>query len=243
MSPGSEKSFLVFSWRMNLQYHTTFAVAFQTRFLKKVKQLKFIKEAAFYEIITAAGIGISAQTGALSYTDNDHVVGFDMTNLTVPDTAISPFEPRGEGDRSVEYAMVSALFKVIERLGRFPVYLFAADDEWADDEIDQLAARGFINKEETRVLAGLMAEGHGMDVAVVEKEGIADAVRLIAPQITTLSTTCHAMDGAGKFLATFSQDDEVSFDTTDPEIYAAAKETLTGVKNLPFEIIWGDELG
>ncbi len=205
--------------------------------------MKFIKEEEFQEIITMTGIEVSAQTGALSYANSDHVVGFDMTNLTIPDTSISPFETQGEGDRSVEYAMVSSLFKVIERLGRFPVYLFAADDEWADDEIDQLASRGFINKEEAKALTELMAEGHGMDIAVVEKGEIADAVRLIVPQITALSTACYAMDGDGKFLASFSQDDEVSFDTTDPEIYAAAKNTLRSAKSLPFEIIWGDELG
>lgn len=142
-----------------------------------------------------------------------------------------------EGDRSVEYAMVSTLFKLVEILGLFPVYLYASDNEWADENMNTLVSQKHITADEAAALRNVIDQDHGMDVMVIGHDEVKEAARLITPQITAFSTECCAMDEKGRFLATFSQDDEVLFNTNDKAIYKASREFTLKLKNLPFEIV------
>jgi hypothetical protein len=199
--------------------------------------MKFVKEKEFLDQISQLGIGKTPNDRSLRYLDENSVLGFDLTNLTIPDSSNSPYERVAEGDRSVEYAMVSTLFKLVETLGLFPVYLYAADNEWADENLDQLVTQKHITADEASALRNVIDLDHGMDVVVIGQDEVKDAVRLITPQITTFSTECCAVDNKGRFLATFSHDDEVSFNTNDKAIYNASKEFIQKLKNLPFEIV------
>jgi len=203
--------------------------------------MKFISEKKFLGSISRSGIGKTSDDRSLRYLDETGVLGFDFTNLAIPDLSESPYEGVAEGDRSVEYVMVSTLFKLVQVLDLFPVYLYASDNEWADENLARLVSQKYITADEASVLQNVIDQDHGMDVAVIGRDEIKEAVRLITPQITALSTECCAVDDKGRFLATFSQDDEVSFDTKDKALYNASKEFILKLKNLPFEIIQAED--
>ncbi|VAX21746.1 hypothetical protein MNBD_NITROSPINAE04-2375 [hydrothermal vent metagenome] len=203
--------------------------------------MKFISENEFLGLISRSGIGKTSDDRSLRYTDETGVLGFDFTNLAIPDMSKSPYEGVAEGDRSVEYAMVSTLFKLMEVLALFPVYLFASDNEWADEDLGRLVSQNYITADESSVLQNVIDQDRGMDVVVIGRDEVKEAVRLITPQITALSTECCAVDDKGRFLATFSQDDEVSFNTKDNALYNASKEFILKLKNLPFEIIQAED--
>jgi len=203
--------------------------------------MKFISEKKFLASIRRLGIDKTSDDRSLRYLDETSVLGFDFTNLAIPDLSSSPYETVAEGDRSVEYVMVSTLLKLVEALDLFPVYLWASDNEWADEDLDQLVSRKFITVDEAAILQNVIDQDHGMDVAVIGRDELKEAARLVTPQMTALSTECCATDNKGRFLATFSQDDEVSFNTKDNAIYNAAKEFIGKLKNLPFEIIQAEE--
>ncbi|MGK7346082.1 MAG: hypothetical protein ACNS63_09775 [Candidatus Nitrospinota bacterium M3_3B_026] len=201
--------------------------------------MNFLDEKAFLETLRSAGIVPCREGRALCYEDEESVLGFDFTNLSIPDTSVSPFEAQGAGERSVEYAMIGTMLRILDELDLFPLYLYAVDEEWAGEDIGRLRKKGLLTVEEASVLGRVMEEGRGMDVIVVEREEAADAARLIAPQITALGTVCAATDARGRVLALFSQDDEVSFNTMDRRIYEKAAKMLETLKNLPFEVITG----
>lgn len=199
--------------------------------------MRFLDEKTFLETLRRAGIVPCLEGRGLCYEDDESVLGFDFTNLSIPDTSVSPFEAQGAGERSVEYAMIGTMLRILDELGLFPLRLYAVDEEWAGEDVASLAEKGLITAEEAAVLGRVMEEGRGMDVIVVEREEAADAVRLIAPQVTALGTVCAATDESGRALALFSQDDEVSFNTTDRGVYDKAVKMLSTLKNLPFEVI------
>jgi len=200
--------------------------------------MKYIDEKSFLKIMKSVGI-IPCREGAnLCYEDVENVMGFDFTNLAEPDTSMSLMERQGVGDRSVEYAMVGAMLRILDELGLFPLYLYAADEEWAGEEIGPLTRRGFITAEEGAILESVMDGGHGMDVIVVDRNEIASAARLVTPQLTVLGASCAAADENGRALTLFSQDDEVAFNTTDRDIYEKALEMVRKLKGLPFEVVF-----
>lgn len=199
--------------------------------------MKFIDEKDYHKILRDAGIGVTEDGRSLNYTDGGATLGFDFTNLAAPDTSRSPIEVVGMGDRSVEYTMVAVMFKIIETLGLFPLFLYSGDDEWADENLAELAGKNYISKEEAQTLDDIVSGGHAMDVIEIGADEVPDAVRVITPQLTTFSTYCCVTDANGRFLATFSEDDEVSFNTKEPELYGKAKEALGALGDLPFEVI------
>lgn len=197
--------------------------------------MRFIDEKTFLDKMKSAGVVPCGTGGAICYEDIDKTLGFDFTNLTPPDTLTSMFE--AAADRSVEYAMAGVMFRILEGLGVFPLYLYAADNEWAGEELDPLVRRGLITSEERELLEKITEEGHGMDVVVVEPGEAAAAVRLVAPQLTALGTTCFAVDEKGKTLTSFSQDDEVSFYTIDKGMHEKALAMARRLENVPFEVV------
>lgn len=200
--------------------------------------MEFIDDKTFLKMMKSAGIVLCDENRSICYEDKASVLGFDFTNLAISGKDVSPVEVIGAGDRNVEYAMVSTLFSVMEKLDIFPLYLYTITDEWGDENLDSLIKRGLMTNEEGEALSQVADEGHGMDVAVIEKNELAQAVRLIAPQFTIFQTTCCAVDGRGLALAVFSHDDEVSFNTTDQDIYIKAGKMVKSLKNLPFETVW-----
>ncbi len=198
--------------------------------------MKFIREDEFLQSIPSIGLQLVDDPGAMEYIDEQAVLGFDFTNLTPPDMSTGPYETVAGGDRSVEYAMVSTLFKIVESLGLFPVHLFAVDNEWADEDLHELATKGFITQQEEELLGEIVDGGHGMEVIVLDQNELSDAARIVTPQITTFSTRCQAVDTEARFLAEFSPDDEVSFNTTDKSLYNKVREMVLSLKNLPFEV-------
>ncbi len=199
--------------------------------------MKFIENSVFLEMMKRAGIELSENGRTMMYHDEGAVKGFDFTNLT-PHNPAEPYEAVAVGDRSVEYAMVATAFKVIDALNIFPLYLYSVDNEWVDEDIAPLIKSGTLTREEADVLESVLENDNALDVAVIEKGEVDKAVRLIVPQLTAFSTSCCAVDAEGKVLALFSEDDEISFNTIDPQIYEKAKKMVKSLSNLPFETIW-----
>ncbi|VAX19178.1 hypothetical protein MNBD_NITROSPINAE02-608 [hydrothermal vent metagenome] len=202
--------------------------------------MKFIEEKVFLEMMELAGIASCDDGRSLRYKVEDGAQGFDFTNLALPDKPMAPYEVIGGGDRSVEYAMVSTVFKIFEALKLFPLYLYTIDDEWAAEELDPLVKKGLLTPEEGEILNLVADEDHNMDVVMIEREDLAVAVRLIAPQFTIFQTSCAVTDAKGRALILFSPDDEVSFNTKDKDIYEKASRMVKSLENLPFETIWAD---
>lgn len=205
--------------------------------------MKFIEEKVFVGMMKSVGISLSDNGRSLEYKNQDGVLGFDFTNLAHPDKPMAPYEVIGGGDRSVEYAMVSTIFKMLEALKLFPIYLYTIDDEWADEDLAPLVKKGLMTPEEAEILNLVLDEDHSMDVVVIEREDLAKAVRLIAPQFTVFQTSCAVTDINGKTLILFSPDDEVSFNTTDKDIYEKASQMIKSLNNMPFDTIWADSAG
>ncbi|VAX18622.1 hypothetical protein MNBD_NITROSPINAE01-487 [hydrothermal vent metagenome] len=199
--------------------------------------MKFIKNSVFLEMMKRAGIQTSEDGRTMRYQNEGAVKGFDFTNLT-PHSPAGPYEAVASGDRSVEYAMVATAFRVIETLNIFPLYLYSIDNEWVDEDIAPLIKSGTLTREEADILENVLENDNVSDVAVIEKGEVDKAVRLIVPQLTAFSTSCCAVDAEGKVLALFSEDDEVSFNTTDPQIYEKTKKMVKSLSNLPFETVW-----
>ncbi len=204
--------------------------------------MKFIEEKVFLEMMDLAGIIPCDDGRSMQFKTEEGVQGFDFTNLALPDKPMAPYEVIGGGDRSIEYAMVSTVFKIFEALELFPLYLYPIDDEWAAEDLSSLVKKGVLTPEEGEILSLVTDEDHGMDVAVIEKEDLAKAVRLIAPQFTIFQTSCAVTDVKGRALLLFSPDDEVSFNTNDKDIFEKASRMIKSLKNLPFEIIWADSV-
>ena len=199
--------------------------------------MKFIEDCAFLDMMKSAGIEMSEDGRSILYRNEDAVRGFDFTNLTPHDPS-APYEAVAAGDRSVEYTMVATAFRIIEALGLFPLYLYSINNEWVDEDLAPLIKGGMLTPEEGEILESVRENDNVSDVVIIEKGEVEKAVRLITPQLTAFSTSCCAADGDGKVLALFSDDDEVSFNTTDPDIYEKAKKMVKSLKNLPFETIW-----
>lgn len=206
------------------------------------EKMRFLNEKEFLEKMKPLGIAPCDEGRRLCYEDEEKTLGFDFTNLAVPESAASLFERQGAGDRSVEYAMVGAMFKIMEALGLFPLYLYASDEEWAGEDVDGLVKRRLLTAEEGELLSRIMDEGHGMDAIALDGAEVAEAVRLVASQLTTLGATCHAVDEKGRALVLFSQDEEVSFNTCDKYVYEKAKAMVKSLENTPFDVVFVEDI-
>ncbi|MBI4666768.1 MAG: hypothetical protein HY751_10215 [Nitrospinae bacterium] len=201
--------------------------------------MRFTSEDHFLSAIAPAGLAQDPEGRYLRFTDEDSVLGFDFTNLTMPDSP-GAFDIAGGMDNSVERSMVETVVRLMEDLDLFPLYLFASDNEWLDEDADALAKRGLIRESERDILKAIQTAGHNMDVLIVEKSEAGRAVDILTPQLTELGATCFAVSEDGSTYALISQDDEVSFNTTDEGIYRRARETVRSLESLSFDIIWGE---
>ncbi len=202
--------------------------------------MKFIKEEEFTQLMQGVRIVHCNHGRSLCFRDEASILGFDFTNMNIPDHGASPYEGVAAGDRSIEYIMVSSILKIIAELDLFPLYLYPVDDDWADEDLEPLVKRGLLTPEEGAVLDEVVDSGHAMDIIVVDKGEMDLAVRLVTPQMTAFSKTCAVADGKGRVLTTFSQDDEVSFNTTDKNIYEKASLMMKSLSGLPFDVIWAE---
>jgi len=204
--------------------------------------MNFISETDFLSKLAAFGLEPDQEGRELRYRDGSATLGFDFTNLDVPMTEESLYESPGAGEHGVEGAMARVIFTLAEQLGKFPVYLFAADDEWGGgEERAPLAAAGRLSKEESAAFAGAVAGGHKMDVGVIGPGEGDKAALLVVPQTTLFQGVCHAVAEGGVFWATLSPDEEVSFNTRDQAVYDAARAALLAMGPLPFEVVWVED--
>ncbi|MBI5815350.1 MAG: hypothetical protein HZB29_07030 [Nitrospinae bacterium] len=202
--------------------------------------MKFINETEFFNSIKSSGLGLDEDGRSLRFADEDSAIGFDFANLSIPDLSTGVFEAASRESATVERAMVAAAFGVLSALDLFPAMLYASDNEWLDEDLSGLVKGGVVTKEEAAALNVLSGGGRGMDVIILEKDEADTAVKIITPQITALGTTCYAIGAGGRAVFRFSQDDEVSFNTTDAGIYEKAKKHVMSAGDFPFEIIWGE---
>ncbi|MDH5511423.1 MAG: hypothetical protein OEZ32_13870 [Nitrospinota bacterium] len=203
--------------------------------------MEIIEETAFVQSLERHGIE-AREDGQLAYVDEVRVLGFDFTNLSAGRMDAGAIEMTQPGDRRVETAMVRALFQIIEKLELFPVHLFSAEDEWLDEDPVQIKEAGHLTGAEARALVMVDKMGGKMAVLQMEQDELEDAVSIITPQMTLFSNRCAATDAEGRYLATFSEDDEVSFNTTDENIYQAARKMAMELRRqAPFEIIFAED--
>ncbi|HJM82679.1 MAG TPA: hypothetical protein QF720_03675 [Nitrospinota bacterium] len=201
--------------------------------------MRYLKESDLLEILPSLGI-IVGKDGQKLHMNSSRILGFDITNLqSIKEDAY--YEMIEAGDRNVEYVMVSTVVKLLDTLSLFPVYLYAIDNEWLDEEIAPLLANNMLTKEEADVLTDIQQEGKGMDVIIIEHTSIQQMVRILVPQMTVFSKRCYLLDSMGRVLISFSADDEISFDTNDQKVYDKARESLLKLTNTPFNIIWAED--
>lgn len=203
--------------------------------------MEIIEEKELFKTLAAKGIRPD-ELGAPAYVDDDSVRGFDFSNLEPGRAAPGALDYVNPGDRVVETAMVEALFQIIHSLGLFPLYLVAVDDEWAPEEPEELKGMGHLSERETEALGRVSAMNGGMNVLKLTAEELETASAIIAPQMTLFSNRCVAMDGEGRFIALFSEDDEVSLNTTDEKLYHAARKLALEIrKTAPFDMIFAED--
>ena len=201
--------------------------------------MRYLKESDLLEILPSLGI-IVGKDGQKLHMNSSRILGFDITNLqSIKEDAY--YEMIEAGDRNVEYVMVSTVVKLLDTLSLFPVYLYAIDNEWLDEEIAPLLANNMLTKEEADVLTDIQQEGKGMDVIIIEHTSIQQMVRILVPQMTVFSKRCYLLDSMGRVLISFSADDEISFDTNDQKVYDKERESLLKLTNTPFNIIWAED--
>ncbi|MDH4184304.1 MAG: hypothetical protein OEV92_08790 [Nitrospinota bacterium] len=203
--------------------------------------MKLINEKDFMAEMESAKIEL-LDDGQPAYTGDEDVLGFDFSNLTPASDGAGLIEHMTSGSRATERAMVEALFNIVKKLGLFPVFLMAVDDEWADEEQKALLERGDLNETEVEAMEMILENDGNMKILMLEKDEMEEAVAIVTPQMTLLSNRVAAMDAQGRFLAYFSEDDEVSFNTTDPAIYQAARKLALEMRaEAPFEMIFAED--
>ncbi len=198
----------------------------------------FVDEEKYLGLMKEVGVVPCKEGRGLCYEDEESVLGFDFTNLTVPLTSPAAFESPAPGDRRVESSMVSTLLDLLDKLGEYPASMYLADDEWLAEETGPLVKNGHMTKTEGLILSKLCEEDHGMDVIVVGPDEKAIAESIIIPQLTLFSTTCCITGPKGRVLAVISEDDEVSFNTNDPALFQLADAIMKELEpDLPFKLI------
>ncbi|MDH5638598.1 MAG: hypothetical protein OEZ04_08910 [Nitrospinota bacterium] len=203
--------------------------------------MEVLEETAFVQSLGRHGIE-ALEDGQLAYIDKERVLGFDFTNLSTGRMDAGAIEMAQPGDRRMETTMVRALFKIIEKLELFPVHLFSAEDEWLDEDPIRMKEAGHMTEAEANALILVDKMGGKMAVLQMEQDELDQAVSIVTPQMTLFSNRCAATDESGKFLACFSEDDEVSFNTTDKNIYQAARKMALEMRSqVPFEIIFAED--
>jgi len=203
--------------------------------------MKLINENDFMAEMESAKIEL-LDDGQPAYIGDEDVLGFDFSNLAPAGDGAGLIEHMTSGSRATERAMVEALFTIVKKLGLFPVFLMAVDDEWADEEQKALLERGDLNEAEVEAMEMIIENDGNMKALMLEKEEMEEAVAIVTPQMTLLSNRVAAMDAQGRFLAYFSEDDEVSFNTTDPAIYKAARKLALEMRaEAPFEMIFAED--
>ena len=200
--------------------------------------MRFIDEQRFLEEMGSLGLDLSEDGRFLRFGDGDLAKGFDFTNLGMPGSEDDVFDSANVREGGVEAIMTRTALEMMRSTGLFPVYLFASDNEWLDEDAATLLRQGLLTESEASTLSGIVADGHGMDVIVLEPEELDAAVDIITPQICALGSTCFAVDVKGRAFTLFSQDDEVSFNTVDKNIFRIARGYIGGLSKPPFDIIW-----
>lgn len=200
--------------------------------------MRFIDERRFLEEMGSFGLELSEDKRYLRFRNDDTAIGFDFTNLSMPGSADDVFDSANAREGGIEVVMVRTALEMMRSAGLFPIYLFASDNEWLDEDPDPLLKQGLITENEAKTLSDIVAEGHGMDVIVIEPEDMETAVDIVTPQLCALGSTCFAVDTKGRGYTLFSQDDEVSFNAVDKNIFRMARGYIGGLSKLPFDVIW-----
>lgn len=202
------------------------------------KPMRFIDEQRFLEEMRSFGLDLSEDRRYLRFRNVDATMGFDFTNLSMPGSDDDVFDSLNAREGGVEAIMVRSAVDMMESARLFPIYLFASDNEWLDEDPAPLLQQGLLTENEAKTLTAIVESGHAMDVIVLEPEELDIAVDIITPQLCALGSTCFAVDIKGRAYTLFSQDDEVSFNTLDKNIYRMARGYVSGLSKLPFDIIW-----
>jgi len=203
--------------------------------------MEIIEEEEFLRSVLSRDMQ-KGEDGQLAYIGEDKVLGFDFSNMNPGRMDAGAIEMAQPGDRRVETSMVRALFKIIEKLELFPIHLYSAEDEWLDEDPIQLKEAGHLTEAEANALTMVEKLGGKMAILRLEQDELDDAVSVVTPQMTLFSNRCAATDENGKFLAYFSEDDEVSFNTIDESIYQAARKMALELrKDGNFEIIFAED--
>ena len=179
------------------------------------KPMRFIDERRFLEEMSSFGLDLSEDKRYLRFRNDDAAMGFDFTNLAMPGSEDDVFDSANAREGGVEVVMARTALEMMRSAGLFPIYLFASDNEWLDEDPEPLLKQGLITESEAKTLSEIVADGHGMDVIVIEQDELETAVDIITPQLCALGSTCFAVDAQGRAYTLFSQDDEVSFNAAD----------------------------
>lgn len=200
--------------------------------------MRFIDERRFLEEMGSFGLDLSEDRRYLRFRNDETAMGFDFTNLSMPGSEDDVFDSANAREGGVEVVMARTALEMMRSAGLFPIYLFASDNEWLDEDPAPLMRQGLITDGEAKILSDIVADGHGMDVIVIGQEELEVAVDIIAPQLCALGSTCFAVDAKGRAFTLFSQDDEVSFNTVDKNVFRMARGYIGGLSKLPFDVIW-----
>lgn len=200
--------------------------------------MRFIDEQRFLEEMDSSGLDLSEDRRYLRFRNDDAAMGFDFTNLAMPGSTDDVFDSANAREGGVEAIMIRTALEMMLSAGLFPIYLFASDNEWLDEDPAPLVRQGLLTENEAKTLSAIVANGHGMDVIVIEPEDLDSAVDIVTPQVCALGSTCFAVDVKGRAFTLFSQDDEVSFNTVDKDIFRIARGYVKGLPNPSFEIVW-----
>jgi hypothetical protein len=200
--------------------------------------MRFIDEQRFLEEMAFSGLELSEDKRYLRFRNDDAAMGFDFSNLSMPGSADDVFDSANAREGGVEAIMVRSAVDMMESVKLFPIYLFASDNEWLDEDPAPLLQQGLLTETEAKTLSAIVDGGHSMDVIVIEPDDLDIAVNIITPQLCALGSTCFAVDIKGRAYTLFSQDDEVSFNTIDKNIYRMARGYVSGLSKPPFDVIW-----
>jgi hypothetical protein len=200
--------------------------------------MRFIDERRFLEETTSFGLDLSEDKRYLRFRNDDTAMGFDFSNLSMPGSADDVFDSANAREGGVEVVMVRTALEMMRSAGLFPIYLFASDNEWLDEDPTPLLQQGLIMENEAKTLSDIVTDGHSMDVIVIELADLETAVDIVTPQLCALGSTCFAVDMKGRAYTLFSQDDEVSFNTVDKDVFRMARGYVGGLSKLPFDVIW-----
>jgi len=200
--------------------------------------MRFIDEQRFLEEMSSFGLDLSEDKRYLRFRNADTSMGFDFSNLSMPGSADDVFDSANAREGGVEVVMARTALEMMRSAGLFPVYLFASDNEWLDEDPTPLLRQGLITESEAKTLSDIVTDGHSMDVIVIEPADLETAVDIVTPQLCALGSTCFAVDMKGRAYTLLSQDDEVSFNTVDKDIFRMARGYIGGLSKLPFDVIW-----